>query len=81
MVPVLNIFGVHCAVYGNHDFDFGLDRLVDMAQRTTFPWLMSNVVDNETGRPLADGKITEIIMWQGWKVGLVSCDGKYYIDM
>jgi len=28
MVPVLNAIGVHCALYGNHDFDHGVDNLV-----------------------------------------------------
>jgi len=28
MVPVLNDIGVRCAVYGNHDFDHGVDQLV-----------------------------------------------------
>ena len=72
MVPVLNQLGVHCAVYGNHDFgenmeyifcvnlmfffqDFGLETLGELVSRTTFPWLMSNVVDRETGGQLADG--------------------------
>lgn len=30
MVPVLNALGVHCAVYGNHDFDHGVDNLVEV---------------------------------------------------
>jgi len=30
MVPVLNALGVHCAVYGNHDFDHGIDDLVEV---------------------------------------------------
>jgi len=33
---------------------------------------MSNVIDNETGRPLADGKITHFVQWGGHKIGLVS---------
>jgi len=33
---------------------------------------MSNVIDNETGRPLADGKITHCLQWGGHKIGLVS---------
>ena len=33
---------------------------------------MSNVIDNETGRPLADGKITHTMEWWGRKIGLVS---------
>jgi len=28
MIPVLNAIGVHCALYGNHDFDHGVDNLV-----------------------------------------------------
>ncbi|CAL4118663.1 unnamed protein product, partial [Meganyctiphanes norvegica] len=54
MVTVMKHLGIHCAVYGNHDFDFGLERLLDVKSRTDFPWLMSNVDDNETGRPLGE---------------------------
>ena len=45
--------------------DFGLETLGDLVEKTTFPWLMSNVIDNETGRPLADGKVS-------WNVKTVS---------
>ncbi|KZR97668.1 Uncharacterized protein APZ42_007325, partial [Daphnia magna] len=63
MVPVLNACGIQCAVYGNHDFDFGIEVLMQRAQATTFPWLMSNVIDNETRRPLAEGKCSLVIDW------------------
>ncbi len=33
---------------------------------------MSNVVDNETGRPLAEGKVSHVLEWWGRKIGLVS---------
>ena len=72
MVPVLNKLDVRCAVFGNHDFDFGIDILQERVEKTSFPWLMSNVIDNETGRPLADGKVSHIIDWCGRKIGLVS---------
>lgn len=52
MVPVLNAVGTHCSVFGNHDFDHGLEILQKWVEKTNFPWLMSNVIDNETGRPL-----------------------------
>lgn len=58
--------------------DFGLERLIELVDRTSFPWLMSNVLDNETGRPLADGKLTHTIVWQGWKIGLV-CTSQFDI--
>jgi len=68
MVPVLNSLGVHAAVYGNHDFDFGVEHLVSIAGRTSFPWLMSNVRDRKTGRLLAEGWEKLVIEWQGRKV-------------
>jgi len=52
--------------------DFGLEILSQWVARTNFPWLMSNVIDNETGRPLGDGKITHVIDWNGKRIGLVS---------
>ena len=52
--------------------DFGIEILQERVEKTNFPWLMSNVIDNETGQPLADGKVSHIIDWCGRKIGLVS---------
>lgn len=51
--------------------DHGLEVLSQWIERTKFPWLMSNVVDNETGRPLGDGRITHVVDWAGKRIGLV----------
>ncbi|XP_050073138.1 trifunctional nucleotide phosphoesterase protein YfkN [Anopheles maculipalpis] len=80
MVPVLNAIGTHCAVFGNHDFDHGLDVLQEWVEKTNFPWLMSNVVDNETGRPLGGGKITHIINHNEVKIGLIGLVEKEWLD-
>lgn len=80
MIPVLNECGVHCAVYGNHEFDFGLDILNEWVKKTTFPWLMSNVIDNETGRPLADGCITQVFTWGGHRIGLIGLVEHEWLD-
>ncbi|XP_055601484.1 snake venom 5'-nucleotidase isoform X1 [Uranotaenia lowii] len=80
MVPVLNSVGTHCAVFGNHDFDHGLDVLAEWVEKTTFPWLMSNVVDNETGRPLGGGKITHILHHSDVKIGLIGLVEKEWLD-
>ncbi|KAL1465097.1 hypothetical protein WDU94_004691 [Cyamophila willieti] len=71
MNKVLNLLGTHCAVLGNHEFDFGLEILKQRLSECDFPWLMSNVIDNETGRPLGEGKISHAIQWGGKKVGLM----------
>ncbi|OQR69207.1 5' nucleotidase-like [Tropilaelaps mercedesae] len=71
MVPVLNSIRTDCAVYGNHDFDFGVDNLVDFKEKCEFPWLISNVIDNETHRLLADGLEYVIVERGGKKIGLI----------
>mmetsp|Transcript_47718 Transcript_47718/g.139072 ORF Transcript_47718/g.139072 Transcript_47718/m.139072 type:complete len:1627 (-) Transcript_47718:186-5066(-) len=71
MVTGLNFVGINTACYGNHDFDFGVDQLVKMASETNFPWLISNVTEKETGRPLAEGGLTRVINYHGRKIGLV----------
>ncbi|KAI5750626.1 hypothetical protein M8J76_017176 [Diaphorina citri] len=71
MSKVLNELNTHCAVLGNHEFDFGLEILKQRLSECTFPWLMSNVIDNETGRPLGEGKISHAIQWNGKRIGLM----------
>ena len=49
-----------------------MDPLNDLVKGTNFPWLMSNVIDKETNRPLAEGNISKVIEWEGCRIGLVS---------
>ena len=53
MVPILNGAGVDVSVFGNHDFDFGVDVLEDLAAKTNFPWLMRFVSIFKNKFPLA----------------------------
>ena len=71
MIPVLNECNVECAVFGNHDFDYGLENLISVTEKTKFPWLISNVLDIETSRPLAEGKIFHILEKYGKKLGII----------
>ncbi|KAK3086654.1 hypothetical protein FSP39_021442 [Pinctada imbricata] len=80
MVPVMNAIGVHCAVFGNHDFDFGVDHLEEVMEDTKFPWLMSNVVDNLTGEMLGNGKVSYMVEWSGYKIGLMGLVEEEWIE-
>ncbi|XP_054165032.1 trifunctional nucleotide phosphoesterase protein YfkN-like [Oppia nitens] len=71
MIPVVKALDIDCAIYGNHEFDFGVDNLLSFVKQTSFPWLMSNVFDNETNRPLGDGKIWHIIDKSDIKFGII----------
>lgn len=54
--------------------------LSDWVSQTEFPWLMSNVVDNETGRPLGEGRITHVVQWAGRQIGLIGLVEHEWLD-
>ncbi|KAL4788200.1 Metallo-dependent phosphatase-like protein [Aspergillus varians] len=49
VLPLLDLVGVDIGCYGNHDFDFGDARLIELSSRLKFPWLLSNVFHPPTG--------------------------------
>eukprot|EP01012_Entosiphon_sulcatum_P030574 TRINITY_DN3778_c0_g1_i1.p1 TRINITY_DN3778_c0_g1~~TRINITY_DN3778_c0_g1_i1.p1 ORF type:complete len:559 (-),score=125.63 TRINITY_DN3778_c0_g1_i1:243-1919(-) len=83
MVDVLNYLNVHYGVYGNHEFDYGLEKLTDLINgyrvKTTdevFPgsettWIMSNVLDKKTNKPLGDAVQYERVRWNGIELGIL----------
>lgn len=70
---------LNCATYVTI-LDHGLEVLSKHVEKTTFPWLMSNVVDNETGRPLGGGKITQFFCHNGIRVGFIGLVEKEWLD-
>ncbi|KAF4125473.1 2',3'-cyclic-nucleotide 2'-phosphodiesterase/5'- or 3'-nucleotidase, 5'-nucleotidase family [Geosmithia morbida] len=74
MVPVLNAIGTDCACVGNHDFDFGIKQFENLTSKTTFPWLLANVLDPALGDdvPLGHAKRTHIMTSStGVKIGII----------
>ncbi|RNA11401.1 trifunctional nucleotide phosphoesterase -like [Brachionus plicatilis] len=71
MVTCLNKFGIDSACIGNHDFDFGVERLTVLIHETNFPWLISNVVDKKTKKPLANAKVKHVLEIDNSRVGLI----------
>ena len=54
MIATLNAAGLDLATLGNHEFDFGDDELITRMHEATFQWVVSNVVDTNTGKPIGD---------------------------
>ena len=80
MVTCLNKFGIHAACIGNHDFDFGVERLSVLIKETNFPWLISNVVDIIDKKPLANAKTKHILEINNFKIGLVGLVEQEWIE-
>ena len=77
---VLNLLGTKVAVYGNHDFDHGLENTSWCRNACTFPWLLANVIDLNSGKPLGDGLPSLVIEWEGKKIGFVGLVEESWID-
>ncbi|XP_038621776.1 mannosylglucosyl-3-phosphoglycerate phosphatase-like isoform X1 [Tachyglossus aculeatus] len=80
MIPILNALGVHSAVFGNHEFDFGVDTLEEYIQQMQFPWFLSNVYDKFTSAPLGHGLVKKIIKWNNMKIGLIGLVEEDWLD-
>jgi 5'-nucleotidase len=72
MIEVLNKCHIAASCLGNHDFDFGLDVLLSRISESNFPWLLSNVFDIETKKPLGNVEIMKIIEFNGLKIGVIA---------
>jgi len=49
IVEIMNELGYDAAVPGNHEFDFGVDRFLELAEAAEFPYVCANFV-NEAGQ-------------------------------
>ena len=47
MVDLMNLVGYDAMVPGNHDFNFGYDRLIELKGLTDFPIIAGNIVKDE----------------------------------
>ncbi len=72
MIDILNKCHLICACLGNHEFDFGLNNLKECVQNSNFPWLISNVIDSETKKPLGDVEDKKIVEINGVRIGFIA---------
>ena len=49
-IDVENAWGLDATSYGNHEFDFGVTRLLEHQGRAEFPFLATNIVETATGQ-------------------------------
>ena len=70
-IDVENAWGLDATSYGNHEFDFGVQRLLAQQARAKFPFLATNIVDAVTGQ--APPWVTPSVVFEvdGVKVGVI----------
>ena len=71
MVAVLNEAGLDMATLGNHEFDFGVEVLLQRMREARFEWVVSNVLDKRTGRPIGGASPYFVRSFGTLKVGFL----------
>lgn len=71
MIAALNAAGVDIATLGNHEFDFGDELLVERMREAKWQWLVANVVDTTTGKPIGGAAPYIVRTYGPLKVGFL----------
>ena len=70
-IDVENAWGLDATSYGNHEFDYGIERLLEQQAQADFPFLATNIVDSETGRAPSWVQPSAVFTVNGVKVGVI----------
>jgi 2',3'-cyclic-nucleotide 2'-phosphodiesterase (5'-nucleotidase family) len=71
MIAALNAAGLDVATLGNHEFDFGTDLLIQRMHEAKWQWVVSNVIDTNTGKPIGGAAPYLIRTFGAIKVGII----------
>ncbi len=71
VIDYFNAIGYDLAVPGNHDFDLGRETTRMLAERSNFPWVAANLVEEETGEVVPWAVPTLMLDIQGVKIGVI----------
>lgn len=63
--------GVIASAVGNHEFDWGIDKIAPWAKAGDFDFLASNIYDKKTGEPVSWAKPYKVVTVDGVKIGFV----------
>lgn len=70
-IDVANAWGTDATAYGNHEFDYGVARLLAHQERADFPFLATNIVDEDTGQAPPWVTPSKVFRVNGVKVGVI----------
>ncbi len=66
-----NALGLMGATFGNHEFDWGIDKLLDRVAQSNFPWVSANIRLKATGERPDWAVPYTYIEAKGIKIGLI----------
>lgn len=73
-IDVENAWGLDATSYGNHEFDYGVARLLQHQARANFPFLGANIVETATGLNPSWVRGTHIFEYGGLRIGVIGIE-------
>jgi 2',3'-cyclic-nucleotide 2'-phosphodiesterase (5'-nucleotidase family) len=73
-IDVENAWGLDATSYGNHEFDYGVERLLLHQERADFPFLGANIVDATTLRNPDWVQGTHIFRYGNRRIGVIGIE-------
>jgi 2',3'-cyclic-nucleotide 2'-phosphodiesterase (5'-nucleotidase family)/predicted AlkP superfamily phosphohydrolase/phosphomutase len=70
-IDVENAWGLDATAFGNHEFDYGIPRILQHEARANFPFLSANIVDANTGDYPDFVKPSKVFRVGGERVGVI----------
>ncbi|MDQ7825114.1 MAG: bifunctional UDP-sugar hydrolase/5'-nucleotidase [Candidatus Eremiobacteraeota bacterium] len=71
VIEYMNLAGYDAMALGNHEFDWGVGKLMAMRTHAKFPFLAANLIDRRTGKVPPYAQPYSIVEKEGVKIGLV----------
>lgn len=71
VIQVLNAWGLNATTFGNHEFDYGVTRLLDQKAQALFPYLACNIVQTSNNKAPEWVKSSKVFVVNGVKVGVI----------
>ena len=75
-IDVENAWGLDATSYGNHEFDYGVTRLLQHQARANFPFLGANIVDETTLKNPDWVQGTHVFTYGNQRIGVIGIELK-----
>jgi 2',3'-cyclic-nucleotide 2'-phosphodiesterase (5'-nucleotidase family) len=73
-IEVENAWGLDATSYGNHEFDYGVERLLMHQENANFPFLGANIVDETTMRNPDWVQGTHVLRYGTRRIGVIGIE-------
>lgn len=78
LARIMDKLGYDVAVPGNHEFDYGMESFLQIAQNSGAKYISANFTDLKTDQPVFDQYT--IVEKEGFKIGFVGCTTPYTLS-